>query len=63
MTLRLPDDEQEALRNKATAEGRSMHDVARAAIALYVSDRPQRFAALLEQVATEDAEIMRRLGE
>lgn len=63
MTLRLPDDEQQALQRKADAEGRSMHEVARAAIRLYVSDRPQRFAALLEQVVTEDAEILRRLGE
>ncbi|MGQ0844056.1 MAG: ribbon-helix-helix protein, CopG family [Sporichthyaceae bacterium] len=63
MTLRLSDDEQEALRAKAEAEGRSMQEVARTAIRLYVSDRPQRFAALLERVATEDAEILRRLGE
>lgn len=63
MTLRLPDDEQAALQKKADEEGRSMHDVARTAIRLYTSDRPQRFAALLERVATEDAEILRRLGE
>src|SRR5450432_758615 len=40
MNLRLTDDEAEALRRKAEQEGRSMQEVARAAIADYVSERP-----------------------
>ena len=36
------DEESEALRTKAEQEGRSMQEVARTAIAHYVSDRPQR---------------------
>lgn len=63
MTLRLPDNEHEALRRKAEAEGRSMQDVARAAIAAYVNDRPQRLRAAIADVVHEDAEILRRLGE
>jgi hypothetical protein len=62
MNLRLPDAETEALRRKAAEEGRSMQEVARTAIADYVSDRPGRLRAAVEQVRTEDAELLERLG-
>ena len=62
MNLRLTDDETEALRRKANEEGRSMQEVARAAIAEYVSDRPQRLRAAIERVRTEDAELLERLA-
>jgi plasmid stability protein len=63
MNLRLTDEETAALRARAEAEGRSMNDVARAAIADYVSDRPARLRAAISRVATEDAELLDRLGK
>lgn len=62
MNLRLTDDESEALRAKAEQEGRSMQEVARAAIAQYVSERPQRLAAAIKRVQTEDRELLERLS-
>ncbi|MGH8891722.1 MAG: ribbon-helix-helix protein, CopG family [Actinomycetes bacterium] len=62
MNLRLTDEELGALRRKADAEGRSMQDVARRAIAAYVSDRPERLAAAIQRVRNEDAELLDRLA-
>ncbi len=62
MNLRLTDEESEALRAKAEQEGRSMQEVARAAIAEYVSERPRRLAAAIERVRTEDRELLERLS-
>jgi plasmid stability protein len=62
MNLRLTDDEATALRRKAAEEGRSMQEVARAAIAEYVSDRPERLRSAIERIRTEDAELLDRLG-
>jgi hypothetical protein len=62
MNLRLTEDETEALRRKAAEEGRSMQEVARSAIAEYVSGRPQRLRAAIDRVRTEDAELLDRLG-
>lgn len=62
MNLRLSDEETEALRDKAAAEGRSMQEVARTAIAQYVSDRPRRLREAIERVRTEDAELLDRLS-
>ena len=65
MTLRLSDDETEALRVRAKREGRSMQEVARAALREYI-DRASR-RELLDQVLDEElpryAEALRRLGE
>jgi len=65
MTLRLTDDEAEALRLRAQREGRSMQEIARAALREYV-DRPSR-RELLDQVLDEElpryAEALRRLAE
>ena len=65
MTLRLTDDETDALRRRAEREGRSMQDVARAAVREYI-DRTSR-QELLDEVLDEElpryAEALRRLGE
>lgn len=60
MNLRLTDAESEALRAKAEQEGRSMQEVARSAIAQYVSDRPQRLMVAIQQVSSEDRELLER---
>jgi len=62
MNLRLSEAETEALRRKASEEGRSMQEVARAAIAEYVRDRPSRLRAAIELVQAEDAELLERLS-
>lgn len=62
MNLRLSDAETEALRRKADEEGRSMQEVARAAIAEYVTDRPGRLRAAIERVRSEDQELLDRLS-
>ena len=62
MNLRLSDAEAEALRRKAEQEGRSMQEVARAAIAEYVSDRPARLRAAIDRVRREDEELLERLS-
>lgn len=65
MTLRLTQDETDALRERAQREGRSMQEVARSAVREYV-DRTSR-RELLDQVLDEElpryAEALRRLGE
>ena len=62
MNLRLSDNEADALRRKAAEEGRSMQEVAKSAIAEYVSGRPERLRAAIERVRTEDAELLDRLS-
>jgi predicted transcriptional regulator len=65
MTLRLSDDESEALRERAVREGRSMQEVARSAVREYI-DRTSR-RELIDEVLDEQlpryAEALRRLGE
>ena len=65
MTLRLTDDETEALRMRANREGRSMQDVVRGALREYI-DRTSR-RELLDRVLDEElpryAEALERLGE
>lgn len=63
MNLRLDDTELAALRRKAEQEGRSMQEVAKAAINEYVSGRPARMRAAIERVRTEDAELLDRLSK
>jgi len=65
MTLRLTDDETDALRERAAREGRSMHDVARSAVREYI-DRTSRRELLdnvLDQELPRYSEALRRLGE
>jgi hypothetical protein len=62
MNLRLSDSESEALRARAEQEGRSMQEVARTAIAQYVSERPSRLRAAIGLVRTQDEELLDRLA-
>ena len=62
MTLRLSTEETEALRETARREHRSMQEVAREAIAAYVSSRVRRREEALARIVAEDAELIRRLG-
>jgi hypothetical protein len=65
MTLRLANDETEALRRRAELEHRSMQEVARQAIREYVENHSR--AELLDQVLDEElpryAEALERLGQ
>ena len=65
MTLRLADDETEALRRRAELEQRSMQEVARQAIREYVDNHSR--TELLDQVLDEElpryAEALERLGQ
>ncbi|MDN5934537.1 MAG: ribbon-helix-helix protein, CopG family [Pseudonocardia sp.] len=65
MTLRLTDDEAEALRAEAEREGRSMQDVARAAVREYVARRghDRLVDDALQGVVTRYSDALRRLGE
>ncbi len=65
MTLRLDDEETDALRERAAREGRSMQEVARQAVRDYIERTSRR--ELLDGVLDEEippfAEALRRLGE
>jgi predicted transcriptional regulator len=65
MTLRLSDAEAAALRERAEREGRSMQEVARAAVRDYVERTSRR--DLVDKVLDEElpryGEALRRLGE
>jgi predicted transcriptional regulator len=65
MTLRLSDDEADALKRRADREGRSMQDVARQAVREYVETHSR--AELLDQVLDQElppyAEALERLGQ
>jgi len=65
MTLRLDEQEAEALRKRAEREGRSMQDVARQAVRDYIERTSKR--ELLDSVLDDElpryAEALERLGE
>jgi predicted transcriptional regulator len=65
MTLRLTDEESEALRTQAEAEGRSMQEVARAAVRQYIAldGHRSRVDAAATAGAERYADALRRLGE
>lgn len=63
MTLRLSDEQTEALRETAEREGRSMQDVARAAIEEYVGRRARVRDEILDRVMERDAGLLARLAE
>ena len=64
MTLRLTDDESEALRRRAELESRSMQDVARQAVREYVENhsRADLLDAVLDSELPHYAEALDRLG-
>ena len=65
MTLRLTEEEQDALRRRAALEGTSMQEAARRAVREYVarSDHRDRVAAAAELVMQRHAVALQRLGE
>lgn len=63
MTLRLTEDETNALREFAQASGRSMQDVARDAIREYVSERRKLRAEVLDRIVHEDAALLDLLAK
>ena len=65
MTLRLTDAQAAALRDRANKEGRSMQQVARAALDDYLlrADDDELTDRLAEQGAQRFADLLRRLGE
>jgi predicted transcriptional regulator len=65
MTLRLSDEQTEALRRRADTEGRSMQQVARTALDEYLlrAEDDELTDRLAEQGARRYAELLRRLGE
>lgn len=64
MTLRLTDSEAELLRRRADSEGRSMQDVARAAVREYVDrhDHDDAVERAADWVTTNFRETLDRLG-
>lgn len=65
MTLRLDEDETRALRARAEREGRSMQEVAREAIRVYVEKTSKRelLDAVLDAELPRYAEALERLGQ
>jgi predicted transcriptional regulator len=65
MTLRLSDDQAEALRRRAEKEGRSMQQVALAALDDYLlrSEDDELTDRLADQGAQRFQDLLRRLGE
>lgn len=65
MTLRLSDEETDALRRRSTLESRSMQDVARQAVREYVENHSR--CDLLKEVLDDEipryAEALDRLGQ
>ena len=63
MTLRLSPEQTEALRKTAAQDGLSMQEAALAAIDTYTSRRSQRLKDAITRIATEDAELLKRLAQ
>jgi predicted transcriptional regulator len=65
MTLRLSDEQTDALRRRADKEGRSMQQVARTALDEYLvrTEDDELTDRIAEQGARRYAELLRRLGE
>ena len=65
MTLRLTDDEADALRRRAELEQRSMQDVARQAVRDYIerTSRRELVDRVLDEVLPQYAEALERLGQ
>ena len=65
MTLRLTEEEQDALRERAALEGTSMQEAARRAVREYIAkaDHRDRVAAAAESITQRHAAALQRLGE
>ena len=62
MTLRLTDEETDALREFARRRGRSMQEVARTAIREYITRRTERRDAHLKAIVSGDSDLLSRLS-
>jgi hypothetical protein len=65
MTLRLTDEEQAALRDRAAHEGISMQDAARRAVREYIrrGEHRDRVASAARRVTNAHADALERLGQ
>jgi len=65
MTLRLTEQEQEALRSRAASEGVSMQELARRAVRDYVglADHRDRVVASARKILEVHADAIERLGK
>lgn len=63
MTLRLSDEETEALRSTAEREGVSMQELARKAIREYTAGWQAQRDGYMTEWAAKNASLLRRLGE
>ncbi|MGI8793118.1 MAG: DUF6290 family protein [Acidimicrobiales bacterium] len=65
MTLRLTEQEQAALRDRAAFEGISMQEAARRAVREYISraEHRGRVAEAADRVSTAHADALKRLGQ
>jgi hypothetical protein len=63
MNLRLSPKQTEELRKSAAQDGISMQEAALAAIDVYTSRRNQRLKDAINRIATEDAELLKRLAQ
>ena len=65
MTLRLTEEEHEALRDRASLDGTSMQETARRAVREYVAraEHRDRAASAADLITERHAEALRRLGE
>lgn len=62
MTLRLTDEETEALRAAADREGRSMQDVVTTALREYLTKRDEFRAQQVDRFLAEDSELLELLS-
>lgn len=62
MTLRLTDEETEALRAAADREGRSMQDVVTTALREYLAKRDEFRAQQVDRFLAEDSELLELLS-
>ena len=65
MTLRLTDEEQDALRARAALDGTSMQEAVRRAVREYVAraEHRDRVATAADVIMERHADALRRLGE
>ncbi len=65
MTLRLTEEEQDALRTRAALDGTSMQEAVRRAVREYVAraEHRDRVAAAADAIMERHADALRRLGE
>ncbi|MCH7231984.1 ribbon-helix-helix protein, CopG family [Glycomyces sp. L485] len=63
MTLRLSEEDDRLLTERAAQERRSKHDIVTEAVHTFLTERQQRFDELLAQTLEEDKEILDRLAK